>query len=298
MQITRAPGSTGGTSSTVSTASAGPIGTRLSAPSGSAQNSSRPATTSTSVPSSSSRPTRTDPVVSRTPTMRVIAFLTSAPVPADRRHAFTLKHLDVLCYNCPMTTPPLRDLATAGAPSRAEQLAAVVEKRVRRDGLAAGSSLGTIDDLQQASGYSRPTVSEAVRLLRDRGVVRIKPGRGGGLFVAERGPVVRLRHTRLSVDEEPTTVAEAIELRDHLELLIDLGAARCRSEEDVADLRRLVAQMGDAVDWQAFMRANWALHERIAAICPNAMARAVYVGTLGHITGSSASYADGADSSA
>ena len=195
-----------------------------------------------------------------------------------------------------MTERPLHDLATAAAPSRAEQLAAAVERRVREEDLVPGSPLGTIDDLQRASGYSRPTVGEAVRLLRDRGVVRIKPGRGGGLFVAERGPVVRLRHTLLSVDEEPTTVVEAIELRDHLELLIDLGAARCRSEQDVADLRRLVAELGDAADWQAFMRANWALHERIAAICPNAMARAVYVGTLGHITGSSASYADGADS--
>jgi DNA-binding FadR family transcriptional regulator len=197
-----------------------------------------------------------------------------------------------------VTDRPLRDLASTDALSRAEQLAAAVQRRVREDALTPGSPLGTIDDLQRASGFSRPTVGEAVRLLRDRGVVRIKPGRGGGLFVAERGPVVRLRHTLLSVDEEPTTVAEAIELRDHLELLIDLGAARRRSEYDVADLRALVAEMGEAGDWQEFMTVNWALHERIADISPNAMARAVYVGTLGHITGSSASYADGADSAA
>lgn len=190
---------------------------------------------------------------------------------------------------------PLRDLAPPTAPSRAERLAAAMENRIRAEKLAPGSPLGTIDDLQQACGYSRPTVGEAVQLLRDRGVVRVKPGRGGGLFVAERGPVVRLRHTLLSVNEEPATVVEAIELRDHLELLIDLGAARCRTERDVADLRELIARMGEAADWQAFMSINWALHERIAAICPNTMARAVYVGTLGHITASSASYADGAD---
>lgn len=190
---------------------------------------------------------------------------------------------------------PLRDLPTSASLSRAEQLAAAVEQRVREDRLQPGSAIGTIDDLQQASGYSRPTVSEAVRLLRDRGVVRIKPGRGGGLFVAERGPVVRLRHTLLSVTEEPTTVVEAIELRDHLELLIDLGAARCRSEVDIADLRALVDQLGDAPDWSSFMTTNWALHERIAAISPNSMARAVYVSTLGHITGSFASYAKDAD---
>ncbi len=40
------------------------------------------------------------------------------------------------------------------------------------------------------------------------------------------------------------------------------------------------------------MRANWALHERIAAICPNVMARAVYVGTLGHLSSSASSRFD------
>jgi GntR family transcriptional regulator, transcriptional repressor for pyruvate dehydrogenase complex len=50
--------------------------------------------------------------------------------------------------------------------------------------------------------------------------------------------------------------------------------------------------MAAAPDWDAFMRANWTLHERIAQLCPNAMARAVYLGTLGHLTSSTATTAD------
>ena len=37
---------------------------------------------------------------------------------------------------------------------------------------------------------------------------------------------------------------------------------------------------GHGDDWSAFMAANWALHERIAAVTPNGLARAVYVGTI------------------
>jgi DNA-binding FadR family transcriptional regulator len=188
----------------------------------------------------------------------------------------------------------MNDIPEARAPipataarSRAEGLAEALDRRMLDEGLPAGGFLGTIEDLRRETGLARPTVSEAVRLLRDRGVLEIRPGRGGGLFVTDRGPVVRLRHTLLSVREEPTTVADSIELRDHLELLVDLGAARCRSDADIGDLRSRLEGLRSAGDWDAFLHANWALHERIAAICPNAMARAVYVGTLGVLSSSS-----------
>jgi GntR family transcriptional repressor for pyruvate dehydrogenase complex len=185
-----------------------------------------------------------------------------------------------------------------GVRTRAEQLAAALDARIRFEGLAAGDPVGTLESLRAESGFAYATVSEAVRLLRDRGVLEIRPGRGGGLFVADRGPVVRLRHTLLSVQEEPGTVADAIELRDHLELLIDVGAARHRTQRDVTDLRRLLRRMYAAPDWDTFLRANWALHERIAAISPNAMARAVYTSTLGHLNAASSRLDDDAAAAA
>ncbi|MGJ9424115.1 FadR/GntR family transcriptional regulator [Aeromicrobium sp. CF3.5] len=179
--------------------------------------------------------------------------------------------------------------------SRSERLAATIEEQIRRDRLAPGDPIGTLDELRMASGYSKPTVSEAARLLRDRGAVTIRPGRGGGLFVTNRGPVVRLRRTLLSVAETSTTVADAVELREHLELLVDQGAARCRTDSDVRELRDLVKTMGNAPDWATFMAANWSLHERIALICPNEMARAVYISTLEHLTSTTPSFDGEAD---
>ncbi|MFE6616450.1 FadR/GntR family transcriptional regulator [Amycolatopsis sp. NPDC057786] len=189
-------------------------------------------------------------------------------------------------------------VASATPRTRAEQLAAAVEARVRTAGLAAGSPVGTIEALQRESGLARATVNEAVRLLADRDVLVIRPGRGGGLFVADQGPVVRMRRTLLGIREDAQEeVADAVELRNHLEVLIDVGAARCRREADIPGLRSAVATMADAPDWDAFVRANWALHERIAALCPNAMARAVYLGTLGHL-GSTSPRLDATDAAA
>ena len=111
----------------------------------------------------------------------------------------------------------------------------------------------------------------------DRGAVEIRPGRGGGIFVAATNPVVRLRHTLLTVHGEPSTVAEAIAIREALEPLVDTDAARHRTKDDIADLKRLLKTLTSAVgDTDAFMRANWQLHERIAQITSNLMLTAVY----------------------
>lgn len=190
----------------------------------------------------------------------------------------------------------LTGLAARGGRTRAEQLAELLEECIRTSGLVPGAPVGTIEEIRRESGLARATVSEAIRLLRDRGVLAIRPGRGGGLFVADQGPVVRMRHTLLSVREDPSAVADAIELRNHLEELIDVGAARCRTEDDVAGLRACLDDMAAAPTWDAFVRANWTLHERIAALCPNTMARAVYLGTLGHLATTEPHLADtGAD---
>ncbi|AKS31607.1 GntR family transcriptional regulator [Mycolicibacterium goodii] len=179
-----------------------------------------------------------------------------------------------------------------GQHTRAEQLAAVLDARIRDGGLRPGESIGTLESLRAETKFAYSTISEAVRLLRDRGIIEIRPGRGGGLFVADAGPVVRMRRTLLRVPDHPETVADAVELREHLEILIATTAARHRTTRDVADLRALLVGMEQTRTWEDFVRANWVLHERIAEICPNEMARAVYVGTLGHLRSTSSPIGD------
>ena len=172
--------------------------------------------------------------------------------------------------------------------TRAEALAVRMEEEILREGMGPGDWVGTLDEIRAQTGLARATVSEAVRLLRERGILEIRPGRGGGLFVAAPNPVVRLRHTLLTVRDAPATVLDAIALREALEDLIARDAARHRSQSDIADLERLLLVLHRSLKTpEAFMRANWALHERIADITPNVMASAVYKGTLGYLSSSS-----------
>jgi GntR family transcriptional regulator, transcriptional repressor for pyruvate dehydrogenase complex len=161
--------------------------------------------------------------------------------------------------------------------TRAQVLAEDIERTIAQQGLRHGDSLGTLDSWRDQTGFARSTVSEAVRLMIDRGAVEIRPGRGGGIFVAATSPVVRLRHTLLTIHGEPSTVADAIAIREALEPLIDADAARHRTKDDIADLRKHLKSLSAASsDTDRFMRANWALHARIARITKNQMLKAVY----------------------
>lgn len=173
------------------------------------------------------------------------------------------------------------DVSTRTPATRAQALAARLEAEIAERGLQAGDPFGTIEGWRVSSGYARATVSEALRLLVDRGVIDVKPGRGGGVFVARTGPVVRLRHTLISVHGEATTLADAIAVREALEPQLVLDAARSRTS---AQVRRLRAQLGRCEralgDHDAFIREVWALHEQIAALTPNELLRAIYLSMM------------------
>ena len=171
--------------------------------------------------------------------------------------------------------------------TRAGQLVAEIERRIANQALPPGTFLGTRASLRLESGLAKATVNEAVRLLSERGLVTVRPGRGGGLFVAEDNALVRLRHTLFSVPSGASSVADVIAVRDALESLVASVAARHCSDADAATLRQHVERLRLALsagDDERFLRANWALHEAIASIGPNAYLRAVYLGTVSTIS--------------
>jgi GntR family transcriptional regulator, transcriptional repressor for pyruvate dehydrogenase complex len=163
--------------------------------------------------------------------------------------------------------------------TRANVLASEIEHQILEREFKPGELIGTIDSLRERSGFARSTVAEAIRLLADRGLAEIRPGRGGGLFATAAGPMVRIRHTLLAVTDAPGSVAEAVAVREALEVLIDVDAAQHRTTTDITDIKRGLAKLTAAAakGTTVFLLANWDLHERIALISPNQTASALYL---------------------
>ena len=170
--------------------------------------------------------------------------------------------------------------------SRAEQAADRVA------GLAAGAPpgtrLGTKEEVRARCDVSVGTFNEALRLLQARELITVRPGPGGGLFVADRPPVVRLGNSLLKLDTGQATVGDAIRIRDALDPLLIEDALWHASPADLAVLRGHLAPMAEALasqDAVAFVHANWQLHAQLAAVSPNQMLRALYGALLDLIEG-------------
>lgn len=163
--------------------------------------------------------------------------------------------------------------------SRADALVAHVEQLIDTQCLKEGDRIASKGELRDQTGLSIATISEGIRLLQAKRRVIARPGPGGGLFVAEIPPLVRLGQSLLAVRGEAVTLRDSVVLRDALEPVIAADAARYRDEDDVADLRGLIEAMSLSLDDPAkFLRANWRLHRRIAKISQNELVRTVYLG--------------------
>lgn len=188
-------------------------------------------------------------------------------------------------------TTSLSSLSVIPPRSRSEQLAETLVEHIRAQGLGPGDRLGTQDEIRNEVGFARTTVSEAVRLLRERGLLEIRPGRGGGLFIAAETPVVRMRRTLLGANGSDRAVRDAVELRESLEAPVALAAATAVTLADHASLRAAAAELAAAgEDFDTFIARNWRLHELIAERCPNTMMSAVYTSCLGYLVRSEHSY--------
>lgn len=165
--------------------------------------------------------------------------------------------------------------------SRAEAVALAVETRILDEGLDPGTRLGTRRELGAMLGVAPSTVSEAIKLLEDRGQVTTRTGPRGGVFVAEPGLTLRLARSLMQVSGARTEVADALAVRDVLEpAVIEAAAAARPGEADLAGLRRAMRALRTAHGTPDFYRCNLEFHAEVAGLCENDVLRTIYEGLL------------------
>lgn len=174
--------------------------------------------------------------------------------------------------------------------SRAEQVAAAIEDDILASHAAAGTLIGRRADLIVKHAVSPSVLNEALRLLRDRGLVSVRPGPRGGVFVARDIPRVRLGGLDLWLQGLCTEPAKVLEAAAYLENLFCEVALVRATPSDVADMEWALHEMRSAGNARAFFDANLrlnltigraaridllaSLYESIVVVLSSAVARA------------------------
>jgi GntR family transcriptional repressor for pyruvate dehydrogenase complex len=183
-----------------------------------------------------------------------------------------------------MTVKP--DLVRGRAVSAPDSVVHAVEARIAQEQLPPAFRIGTKAELGATYGVAPATLGEALRLLRARGVVDVRPGPGGGVFVAEQAPLSRLARQVSALREDGATANDVVAVLDALDEAVIRDAAVHRRASDLQDLerlgRRLARVWSDPIEGP---RANWRLHRRIADISPNPILRVFYLNLVDYLEG-------------
>jgi GntR family transcriptional regulator, transcriptional repressor for pyruvate dehydrogenase complex len=168
-------------------------------------------------------------------------------------------------YSARVTTQP-------GRPPAYQLLADDLRGQITSGRLRPGQRLPTEPELCLRSGVSRSTVREALRLLASQHLIVTTRGVTGGSYVAHPNPAMLAESlsggVRMLLACTPVGVDDLIEVRELVEVPGAALAARRRTEEDLAVLRRTMFDP-DRDDVPTKLAAHRAFHAALAAATRN-----------------------------
>jgi len=149
--------------------------------------------------------------------------------------------------------------------SRAERVAADLEHEILAARLPVGAHLGRRAELMDRFGISPTVMNETLRILRDRDLVAVRPGPGGGITVATAPPQVRVGALDLWFQSSTPHPLDLFEARLYLEFGLTKAAFERATPDDVAAMRAAMAAMRARSDAMGFLDAVLAFHAVVAA---------------------------------
>jgi GntR family transcriptional regulator, transcriptional repressor for pyruvate dehydrogenase complex len=171
-------------------------------------------------------------------------------------------------------TPGDRSTADLFDPVSVGRISEVIVEQIRllmRQGkLVPGDRLPSERSLCERFGVSRVTVREALRVLEANGLVGIRVGARGGAFVTKPSSARVGESLADLMTLTPMTAAEVTEARMVFELGILPLVVERATEEDIEELRGLVAQGRSALEDGSYtMAMSAAFHVRVASSTHN-----------------------------
>ncbi len=154
-----------------------------------------------------------------------------------------------------------------------ERVAEQIEKRILDGELQKGDRLPTERELADQFQVSRTAVREAMKILAQKGLVDMRPGRGtiviDGASAAMQNSIGLMMKLKLGAIGGSDSL---VEFRTILEIEIAALAAARTTENEISVMRSAIAAMDESLnDADAFIAADNNFHEALAQATQNAL---------------------------
>ena len=160
-----------------------------------------------------------------------------------------------------------------------EQIADSIQDMVAANQLLPGAQLPSERDLAKSLGVNRATVRESIRLLEQRGLVRMKLG--SGTFIANVSSSVVAESIARYFSFSSCSHDDLVTLREVLEPETAALAAERATAEDLALLKDRIDRLEEAFEKKgsvAYATADTAFHEALATATHNQLIIAISSG--------------------
>ena len=155
-----------------------------------------------------------------------------------------------------------------------ESIIQQVEAAILQGNLTAGDRLPSERELQGLLDVSRNTLRESLRVLEQKGLIEIRQGNRGGIFVKEINADSMAESLGLFVQSQRITMEQISEFRQDLEGLVSRRAALRADIKTLGEVHQMLAKAEDLSHqgpshWDAFMQADKEIHLALARLAGN-----------------------------
>ncbi|MBK1787341.1 FadR/GntR family transcriptional regulator [Prauserella cavernicola] len=165
--------------------------------------------------------------------------------------------------------------ASPASERRSEKVSSLVAREIVRDiaarGLGPGDTLEPESEMMQRYQVARASLREALRILEVHGLIRMKPGPGGGPVVSDVDSREFGRTMTLFLQAKGIRFSELVEARLIIEPLAARLAATRHDPADNDDLRRIVQEGLDAEGDAQWLAASNAFHAKVMSMAGNGL---------------------------
>jgi GntR family transcriptional repressor for pyruvate dehydrogenase complex len=152
--------------------------------------------------------------------------------------------------------------------SLSDRLARRIRALIQAGDYKEGDRLPAIMEMARRFGVGHPTVREALKKLQTVGIIEIR--HGSGVYVTRGHDVLVVASPDFAGEVTKKLLVDLIKTRMPLEILSATCAAGNASEEDLAEMRRLLTLAGNNLDNDAVLNAaNMGFHRQIALASGN-----------------------------